>query len=49
MFWLLTWMIFFGEIYLFLQLNRIGLYRTKRRYFHLEKDKLQDVFLSKTK
>jgi hypothetical protein len=49
MFLLLTWMVFFEEIHMFLQLRRIGLFRTKRGYVHLEKGKLEDVFFSKIK
>jgi hypothetical protein len=39
---------FFGEIHMFLQLSRIGLFGTKRAYLHLEKPTLQEVFFSKT-
>jgi hypothetical protein len=39
-------MVYFGEIHVFLQLNRIDLFGTKRANLHLEKPKLQGVFLS---
>jgi heme/copper-type cytochrome/quinol oxidase subunit 1 len=45
---LLTKMVFFGMIHMFLQLSYIGLYGTKRAYIHLEKHELQKVLLSET-
>ena len=44
--WTLT--VFFWEIHVFLQLSWIGLFGTKSGYIHLEKSKLQEVFLSKS-
>jgi hypothetical protein len=43
---LLTWKVFLGEIHMFLKLRGIGLFEIKRAYLHLEKPKLQEVFLS---
>jgi hypothetical protein len=45
---LLTKMVFFDMIHVFLQVSYIGLYGTKRAYIHLEKHKLQEVLLSET-
>jgi heme/copper-type cytochrome/quinol oxidase subunit 1 len=45
---LLSKMVFFGLIHVFLPLSLIGLYGTKRAYIHLEKHKLQEVLLSET-
>ena len=45
---LLTNMVFFGMIHVFLQLSYIGLYGTKTAYIHLDKHKLQEVLLSET-
>jgi hypothetical protein len=45
---LLTQMVVFGEMHVFLQVRRIGLFGTKRAYHHLEKHMLQEAFLSKT-
>jgi hypothetical protein len=42
-------MVFFGEIYGFLQLIWIYLFGANRGYFLLETPRLQEVFLSKTK
>jgi hypothetical protein len=47
MFLHLTQMGFFGEIYVFLLLSRISLFGINRGYLHLEKLKLQEVFLLK--
>jgi hypothetical protein len=47
MFLLLTQMVFFWEIYVFLQLSWIGLFVGNRAYLHLETPKLQEIFLSK--
>jgi hypothetical protein len=44
---LITWMVFLGEIHVFLQLSRIGLFGAKRAYLHLETPKLEEVFLPK--
>jgi hypothetical protein len=45
---LLTQKGFFGDVHVFLQLSRIGLFGTKRANLHLEKPTLWEVFLSKT-
>jgi hypothetical protein len=47
-FLLQTRKVFFGEIRVFAQLSRTGVFRTKRANVHLEKGKIQDFFLSKT-
>ena len=44
---LLTQIVFFREIHVFLQLNDIGLLETNRAYLHLEKAKLQEVYVPK--
>jgi hypothetical protein len=44
---LLTYIIFFGELHIFLQLSWISLFWTKRAFVHLENSNLQEVFLSK--
>jgi hypothetical protein len=44
---LLTQIVVFQEIHVFLQLNSIGLLETNRAYLHLEKAKLQDVYVPK--
>jgi hypothetical protein len=44
---LLTQVVFFAEIHVFLQLSWIGRFRSTRAYLHLETPKLQKVFLSK--
>jgi hypothetical protein len=46
-FLLLTLMVQFTEIYVFLPLSRVHLLVTKRVYPHLEKPKFQEVSLSK--
>jgi len=43
---LLTHMLFFMEIHVFLQLSSIGLFEAKRAYQLLETPKLHEVFLS---
>jgi hypothetical protein len=43
---LLTYIFFFEEIHVFLQLSLIGLFGTKRACLHLEKPELQVLFLS---
>jgi hypothetical protein len=43
---LLTQMVFSGEIHVFFQLSRIGIFAVKRDYLQLEKPKLQEVLLS---
>jgi hypothetical protein len=45
---LLTNIILFGEIHVFLQHSWIGLFREKSTHLHLEIPQLQEVFLSKT-
>jgi hypothetical protein len=45
---LLTQMVFFGVMHVVLQLCSIVLYDKNGAYLHLEKPKLQDLFLSKT-
>jgi hypothetical protein len=44
----LTQMVLFGEIHVFLQLCWIGWFETKTSNLHLKKTKLQEDFLSKT-
>jgi hypothetical protein len=44
---LLTQVVFFWAIYVFLQLNWIGFFGANRAYLHLETPKFQEVFLSK--
>jgi hypothetical protein len=44
---LLTQIVFFREIHVFLQLNSIGLVETNRAYLHVEKAKLQEVSVPK--
>jgi hypothetical protein len=38
---------FFGDSHVVIQLSLIGLFGIKRAYLHLEKPKLQELFLSK--
>jgi hypothetical protein len=45
---LLPLMGFIEELHVFFQLSSIGLFGTKRAYLHLEKPKLQEIFLSET-
>jgi hypothetical protein len=45
---LLTPIVFFREIHVFLQVNSIGLLETNRAYLHLETFKFQELLLSKT-
>ena len=45
---LLTQVVFLGDIHIFLPPSLIVLFRTKKAYLHLEKPKLQELFLSKT-
>jgi hypothetical protein len=40
-------MVFLVEIHVLVQLRLIGQFGTKRAYLHLEKPKVQEVFLSK--
>jgi hypothetical protein len=44
-----TQMVFVREIHVFHQLSLIGVFGTKKDYLYLEKQKFQDVLLSKTK
>jgi hypothetical protein len=44
---LLSQIVFFREIHVFLQLNSIGLLETNRAYLHREKAKLQEVYVAK--
>jgi hypothetical protein len=44
---LLTQIVFFREIHVFLQLNSIGRLETNRAYLHREKAKLQEVYVPK--
>jgi hypothetical protein len=44
---LLKPIVFFQEIHVFLQVNSIGLLVTKGAYLHLEKAKLQEVYVPK--
>jgi hypothetical protein len=46
---LLTQMVIFGEIHVFLQLSCIGLLVAKSAYLYLETPGLQEVFPSKMK
>jgi hypothetical protein len=44
---LIKQMVSVQKIHVFLQLNRIGLFGTKRAYVYLEKQTLPEVFLPK--
>jgi hypothetical protein len=44
---LITQMVYFGQIYEFLQISWIGLFGTYIAYLHLEKSKLPEVFFLK--
>jgi hypothetical protein len=44
---LITQMVFFQKIHMFLQLSCRALFGIKTAYLHIEKPKLQDIFLSK--
>jgi hypothetical protein len=48
MFVLLTWIVFFQEIPVFVQVSSRCLLEAKGADLHLEKPMLEDVFLSKT-
>ena len=45
---LLTQIVSFGEMQVFLQVRLIGLFGTKRAHLHLEKPRVQEEFFSKT-